>query len=178
MERDVTIRPERPEDADSIHAVVASAFGKPDEAVLVRRIRASDRYVPGFALVAEDGRGIAGHVMLSYVDLVDETTTHRILSLAPLAVRPDAQRGGIGGALVRAAVDSADAAREPLVVLEGSPAYYPRFGFRYCEPLGIHIELPEWAPREAAMVRPLTAYRPEIRGTVVYPPAFESLGDI
>jgi putative acetyltransferase len=64
---------------------------------------------------------------------------------------------------------------EPLIVLEGSPAYYARFGFEHSVPLGIHIRLPEWAPPEAAQILRLRNYDSSIRGHVVYPPAFDDV---
>ncbi|MSO78131.1 MAG: hypothetical protein EXQ79_00810 [Acidimicrobiia bacterium] len=77
----------------------------------------------------------------------------------------------MGSALVRDVTARADARGERLVVLEGSPLYYPRFGFEPSAPLGIHITLPSWAPPEAAQVLRLAKYDPSIRGRVVYPPA-------
>jgi putative acetyltransferase len=65
-----------------------------------------------------------------------------------------------------------EASGEPLVVLEGSLAYYGRLGFEHSVPFGIEITLPSWAPAEAAQVLRLQAYDPSIRGRVVYPPAF------
>jgi putative acetyltransferase len=62
------------------------------------------------------------------------------------------------------------------VVLEGSPAYYPRFGFRDCRTLGIQIDLPDWAPRDAGQAYPLSAYDDAIRGRLRYPPAFAAIG--
>jgi putative acetyltransferase len=35
---------------------------------------------------------------------------------------------------------------------------------------GISIELPDWAPREAAQVYPLSSYDPRVRGRGDYPP--------
>ena len=37
---------------------------------------------------------------------------------------------------------------------------------------GIHIDLPDWAPPEAAQVLWLRAHDPAVRGRVVHPPAF------
>jgi putative acetyltransferase len=82
--------------------------------------------------------------------LHDEETTHRIPSLSPMSVATDFQRRGVGSALIRAVVARVDEAGEPMVVLEGAPAYYGRLGFEYAVPHGIHITLPEWAPPEAA----------------------------
>ena len=115
--------------------------------------------------------------MLSYVQLADGETRHRVLSLSPLAVAPAVQHQGVGSALVPAALAAAEARGEPLVVLEGSPVYYGRFGFVDCRPFGITIDLPEWAPREAGQVYRLSGYDPAVRGHVVYPPAFALADD-
>jgi len=57
------------------------------------------------------------------------------------------------------------------VVLEGSPRYYGRLGFRFALDHGISIELPDWAPPEAAQVYLLANYEPNVRGRVDYPPS-------
>ena len=169
---DVTIRDERPDDRDAIASVVGAAFGSPVEPRLVEDLRASDDFVPQWSLVAELDGSIVGHVMVTFAVLQDGETARRIANLSPLAVTPEMQRRGVGSALVAAVTARVDASGEPLVVLEGSPAYYGRLGFEYSVPYGIHINLPHWAPREAAQLMRLTNYDPAIRGTVVYPPAF------
>jgi putative acetyltransferase len=163
------IRPETPEDFDEIDVLVEAAFGQPDEAALVRRLRASDYYVPELTLVAED-ETLVGHVMLSYVDL--EGSSRRILSLAPLSVRPDRQNQGIGTALTHAVLDAADDRRAPIAVVLGHPTYYPRFGFESARALGIDPQDPA-LPNEVWMAKRLAAYDPSLRGRVVYPPAFD-----
>src|SRR5580765_4624514 len=146
------IRAERPGDEQAIAEVVAAAFKSPVEARLVEALRASDEFIPELSLVAVVDDRIAGHVMISYARLVDDTAEHRIASLAPLAVAPDRQTQGIGSALVRASLAIADERAEPLVVLQGAPAYYSRFGFEPASAYGIEMELPTWAPPEAAQV--------------------------
>ena len=111
--------------------------------------------------------------MLSHLLLDDGPDAHRVVTLSPVSVRPDHQNQGVGSALIEAGITGAADLDEPLIVLEGSPAYYPRFGFRPAGPFGVVIHLPSWAPPEAAMVHPLSRYRPEIRGIVRYPPAFD-----
>lgn len=113
--------------------------------------------------------------MISGADLVDGEVVHRIAMLSPLAVDPSVQRDGIGSALVRDACARASSLGEPMVILEGSPAYYSRFGFVDARTLGIEIHLPDWAPPEAGQVLPLDAYDPSWRGTVRYPPPFDGL---
>jgi len=88
-----------------------------------------------------------------------------------MSVRPDRQRQGVGSALVEAVVIAADERGEPLVLVEGVPAYYPRFGFRSAAAAGFEPPEPD-IPDEAWMVLPLRAYDPALRGRVVYPPFF------
>ena len=172
---DVVIRPEHPDDHAEIATVVTAAFESPQEADLVAAIRDSDGYVPDLALVAEVDAKVVGHVMISRVGLEDGDSLRQILSLAPIGVAPEFQRRGIGGQLVRAATAKADDLGAPLVVLEGSPYYYQRFGFEHSVPFGIHFDLPDWAPPEAAQVLRLSAYDPNIKGRLVYPPAFQAV---
>jgi putative acetyltransferase len=171
--RDIRIRTEAAADVAAIDAVVRQAFKDELTAELVSLIRASPGYIPELSLVAEEEDMIVGHIMVSHLDLDDGERTHQVATLSPLSVRPDAQRNGVGSVLIRTALERADRHREPLIVLEGSPLYYPRFGFQPAKHVGITIHLPAWAPEAAAMVYPLSNYSPEIRGTVVYPPAFD-----
>jgi len=171
----VLIRPECPEDFAEINHVVAAAFQSPLEARLVEAIRASPQYLPELALVAEVDGAVAGHVMISRTALRDGEQWRDIVHLSPLAVAPEAQGRGIGSALVREVTERADREGLALVALEGDPRYYSRFGFEHSVKYGIHINLPSWAPPEAAQVLRLTHYDATIRGTVVYPPAFDTL---
>lgn len=162
-------------DFDEIDHVVAQAFGSPREAQLVRNIRASREYIPELAIVAVVDGEIVGHVMVSHCALEGGTDRYEIATLSPVSVRPDHQGAGIGSAIIREVIARADARREPLLVLEGSPLYYPRFGFRPAAEFGVAIHLPDWAPPDAAMALPLGAYRSELRGNVVYSPAFDDV---
>ena len=175
----VTIRPERAADVEAVAGLVAAAFGSPVEAKLVADIRASAEYVPELSLVAEgdvdQSRGIVGHVMISRCLLVAADVSRQIAVLSPLAVHPDVQRRGVGGALVVAALNRADEMGMGLVVLQGSPVYYPRFGFEPALDHGIQMALPDWAPPEASQVARLAAYDAECRGTVALSSAFDGL---
>ena len=127
---------------------------------------------PEVALVAVDGSGVVGYVVLSWVGVLDGARP-RILCLSPLGVRPDRQRQGIGSALTREALARAEAAGEPAVILEGIPAYYPQFGFERASPLG--FVAPSHVPDEAFMVKRLPGFTPELAGRIVYPAAFDNV---
>jgi putative acetyltransferase len=171
----LVVRRERLEDEREISDVVAAAFEDASVAAFTDSIRSSAGYVPELTFVAEEDGRIAGYTMLSYVDLEGGSVT-RLLILTPVAVQPDRQRQGVGTAVVRAAVTAADERREPLVLVEGIPAYYPRFGF--VSATGLGLERPyERIPDPAWLALPLSAYDPDIRGRVVYPAFFPGASD-
>lgn len=171
----MVIRPEQPGEEQAIAEVVATAFGSPVEADLVRDLRASPGFVPSLALVAVLADQVVGHVMVTGATLQDGEVERSVAMLSPLAVAPAHQGAGIGSALVREVTARADELGEPIVVLEGSPAFYGRLGFEHSAPLGIHLDLPSWAPPEAAQVLRLRAYDRSTRGEVRYPAAFDAL---
>lgn len=80
---------------------------------------------PALALVARDGGEIVGTVQLWEVDAGGRAA----LLLGPLAVSPDRQGAGIGGRLMRAALNRAIAFGHGAVILVGDAPYYERFGF-------------------------------------------------
>src|SRR5205814_2638448 len=159
-------------DYEQLHTLLVQAFQEASVARLVELIRQSPNYVPELALVGQLGSTIVGYVMQSHVTLDDAAQQYAVLCMSPVAVQPEFQRRGIGSQMVRTAIQAAEAHGAPLIVLEGSPKYYPRFGFRYSLPYGIRHDLPDWAPAEASMVYLLSRYQPHIKGRVVYPPAF------
>jgi putative acetyltransferase len=163
----VIIRPETAADHDAIRRVNDEAFAEPIEAKIVAAIRASDRYLPQLSLVAlSDGEAV-GHVISSYVDV--EPGAHRVLQVGPLAVLPRHQRRGVGTALMEETIRIADALAEPLLLIEGDPKYYERFGFTRADAVGIDPP-PEAHGPQYFMIRRLTAYDRGLRGQATYPP--------
>jgi putative acetyltransferase len=166
----IIVRPEVAGDRDAVRRVNELAFEGPAEADIVDALRDSDAWLPSLSLVAEDDTGIVGHALFSLVRL---DSGPELLSLGPMAVLPERQRGGVGTALVRRGVRRARGTEYPLVVVLGHPDYYPRFGFRPARRYG--IETPYDAPDEAWMALRLPAYDNRVRGTVLYPPAWDSV---
>ncbi|MDG2027193.1 MAG: N-acetyltransferase [Acidimicrobiales bacterium] len=172
------IRAESPTDHSEIAGLVATAFGSTLQADLVDRIRRSPEFVGSMALVADDAGQLFGHVMVSHAVLRHAAGERSIGMLSPLAVVPDRQLAGLGAALVGAVLDVAEQRDEPLVVLEGNPAYSGRFGFEPARRHGIEIPLPDWAPPDAAQFKLLATYDSTdetLRGTVIHPAAFDGL---
>jgi putative acetyltransferase len=169
---DITIRPETPGQADAIRAVNDAAFDGPVESRIVDAIRGTDRWIDGGSLVAVDLDGLlVGHLLLSLGDLVaPDGAVRRIWMVGPVAVAPERQRRGIGGALMRAAIALATARREPLLCLLGHADYYPRFGFEPARAIG--IEPPRPWPNVNWMALRLPDWDPSLRGVARFAPPF------
>jgi len=118
------IRYARPDDHAAIAEVNELAFGQPDEARLIERLRADGDVL--FELVAVEGGDVVGHILFSRL-FADRNAL--FAALAPMAVRPGLQRSGTGSALVRAALESAREFGAHGVLVLGHREYYPRFGF-------------------------------------------------
>jgi predicted N-acetyltransferase YhbS len=168
----LTVRAERPGDADAIRAVNAAAFGRGDEGAIVDAIRGTDRWIRGGSLVAQDAaRTVVGHLLLSEGDLeASGGARRRVWLVGPVAVMPARQRAGIGGALMRAAIELAIAHSQPVICLLGHAAYYARFGFEPARAIGIDPPRP-W-PDDSWLALRLPAWDPSIRGAVRYPDPF------
>jgi putative acetyltransferase len=162
----VIVRAETPADHDAIRKVNDEAFGETLEGELVDAIRASDRFVPELSLVAVSEGQSLGHVISSCVDL--EPGTRRVLQVGPLAVMPSHQRRGFGSALMHETIRIAQERGEPLLLIEGNPDYYGRFGFRRADACGIEPPREAYGP-QYFMLRRLAQYDAGVRGRAVYP---------
>ena len=116
------IRAEQSDDRVAIHALVAEAFGRPQEALLVDALRrAGDLTI---SRVAEIVGEVCGHVALSRLK-----SPERALALAPVAVAAPRRRQGIGAALIRDGLREAERLGLAMVFVLGNPAYYSHMGF-------------------------------------------------
>ena len=123
----VRVRPAATADAPAIRRVHLAAFPTPAEADLVDRLE--DEGDAMISLVAEADGQVVGHILMSRMDVQGEGRSWRALALAPVAVLPARQGGGIGSALIRAALERSRSEGTELVFVLGDPAYYRRFGF-------------------------------------------------
>lgn len=146
-------RPETVGDAVAIREVSRAAFPTEEEADLVDALRASDAWIDGLSIVAEDSEGtLVAHALLTrcHVDGVPA------LVLAPCAVLPRVQRTGAGSAVIRAALQAARAIGENLVLVLGHAHFYPRFGFIPASAFGVRASFDVPAVAWCASV-PVTA---------------------
>jgi putative acetyltransferase len=170
------IRPYRPSDAAAVRRLLTEAFGRSSVATLAEELRGSDAHRAALVAQAkphedEDADEAIGCVQLSRGWLDATPRLVEVLVLSPLGVLPALHGRGIGAALVRAAVATAERLGPPLLFLEGSPRYYPRFGFQPAGPQGFlrpSIRIPE----PAFQVITLPSWQPWMVGALVYPDAF------
>ena len=138
-----TIRLEQPGDRRAVEELTRDAFWdvyKPgaDEHLIVHRLRTHPDFIPELDFVALDGDEIVGSILYSRAAIVrPDGTRFPIIVLAPLGVRPDYQRSGVGAALVRHSLEKAKELGFAGAALTGVPDYYPRFGFRRGRDFGI-----------------------------------------
>ena len=162
------VRAERPGDHYAVRRVNEAAFGRPDEADIVDRLRMG---APDYlGLVAVEGEAVIGHIAFTPVTFEPARPGSTAYGLAPMAVLPEHQRSGVGSALVRAGLDACRGRGAGGVVVLGHPAYYPRFGFRPASTFGLRCAYD--VPDEAFMalaLRPSALDGPA--GTVHYHPA-------
>lgn len=170
----VDLGPATPADAAGVESLLRAAFPTADEADLVAALRDDPAHVADLDLVAVDGGTVVGHVLFTRVVVPGTDRPDAHLVLAPLSVRPARQGEGIGSTLVREGLARARERGFGSVVLHGSTAYYPRFGFEPAVPAG--LENPFDLPDEdfmACELRPGALAGAD--GPVRYPAPFQRL---
>ena len=141
------------------------------EHLLVERLRNSSAYKNELALVYEDSNKILGYILLTEIQIINKTSNHLGLSLAPVAVLPPHQKTGIGSALIKAAHKIAIDLKYNFIVLIGHEDYYPRFGYELADTH--NIKFPFDVPRQNCMVKQLKENAiNDISGVIQYPKEF------
>ncbi len=166
------IRQETQGDHQEVHRLIKKAFKSTRysdgmEQDIVEALRKGETFVPELSLVAEVNAQVVGYILFTNVKIGDSTQ----LTLAPLAVLPEYQRQGIGRALIAEGHRIAKALGYDCVVVLGSDAYYPQFGYIPAAQVG--IQSPYDIPSKNYMVYALSRKTASIKGTVRYPKAFD-----
>jgi len=160
------VRLETTGDVVAIRAIAEAAFLQSAEAQLVEDLRDAGDSV--FSLVAVEGETVIGHAMFSRLK-----APFPALALAPVAVRPERQRTGVGSRLIREGIARSEAAGWSGIFVLGDPAFYRRFGFDVGKASGFISPYagPHW------MALPLGRNElPTSTGSIQHAPAFAKLG--
>ena len=121
------IRQEKPEDVIDISALNELAFGQPQEAKIIDKLRNNCGNL--LSLVAIENGKIVGHILFSPAEIEGPRGVIKGMGLAPMAVLPEMQRQGIGTQLVKKGIEELRRFQCPFIIVLGHPEYYPRFGF-------------------------------------------------
>jgi putative acetyltransferase len=165
----VSVRLEQPRDVADVRETNEQAFGAPLEARIVDALRGSPDSI-SFVAILDDQ--VIGHILFTPVS-IEPPVSVRVAGLAPMSVRPDHQRMGVGGQLVRVGLEECQRRGYSAVVVVGHPEYYPQFGFVPADTKGLKCEFP--VPRETFMVIELEpGALTRLAGVVRYRPEFAS----
>lgn len=164
------VRAEQDDDAAAVREVVSAAFVDEPVAELLDGLRASSAW-RDLSFVAEVDGAVVGHVSYTRGWLDAPDRLREVLVLSPLSVHPVQQGRGVGSALVRRSLAALTDRPEPLVFLEGAPAFYGRLGFRAGADGGFAAPSTRIPPAAFQWV-PLTSYQRSLSGVLVYPDVF------
>jgi predicted N-acetyltransferase YhbS len=124
-ELSLIILPETASDHDAIERLHERTFGPGRYARSAYRIREGRAHDLALSFTARIGTLMVGSVRLTPVR-VGQTPA---LLLGPLTVEPPFRQRGIGGALIRRALEEARSRGHKLVLLVGDAGYYEKAGF-------------------------------------------------
>ena len=169
---DVQVRRATSDDFNDVMNVERLAFGEDDEAVLVEDLLADQTAEPYVSLLACYQGEAIGHILFTKASLEGSNPSPSVYILAPLAVKPEYQKQGLGGLLIREGHRILKEMGVEMVFVLGHKEYYPRFGYRKAIDLG--IEFPFEVSHEYCMVAELIPGATEnVKGMVCYPTDFK-----
>ncbi|MBK7009787.1 MAG: N-acetyltransferase [Saprospiraceae bacterium] len=174
MTEQITLRQETQDDFKDVFEVNHTAFGQDNEAKLVGALRNNSAvFVPELSIVAIENNKIIGHILFTKIKIKDRNgNLHESLGLAPMAVRPEFQKKGIGGQLIRKGFEAAKDLGFKSIIVLGHEHYYPKFGFEPADKW--NIKAPFDVPSNVFMAIELVKDGlKNISGTVIYPKEFE-----
>jgi putative acetyltransferase len=157
----ITIRETTATDFNDIMTVIRQAFGQETEAQLTADMLADHTALPIASLIALEGDDPVGHILFTrayFSEQPEPQHSPMMHILAPLAVKPEYQRQGVGGMLIRTGVERVREIGSHLVFVLGHKDYYPRHGFiPDAEALGYPAPYPILEKfKDCWMIQPLT----------------------
>lgn len=170
----VRIRQENEKDHSNVESLLRQAFGGEVEVELVRRLRQNPHFIPELSLVAEEREKIVGYILFSPIVISTDKGHVKGLSLAPLAVHPDCQGGGIGFNLVLYGIMECSRRDHNFLIVIGDGEFYSKFGFEPARKRGLEVTFEVPSENFMAMGLKPGALR-GISGTVIYPKEFDEV---
>jgi len=128
----MNIRKANTQDIDAIRKLYLSAFPESENEIVAKLatdLLFENADPPIIGLVAEINESIVGHIAFSPVR-IDTFEQCQAYIVAPLAVKPDFQKQGIGSALITYGMEQLSDRGVHIVFVYGDPNYYGRFGFK------------------------------------------------
>ncbi|HEY6255165.1 MAG TPA: N-acetyltransferase [Xanthobacteraceae bacterium] len=122
----ITVRRETPFDVARREALLDEAFGESRPAKTAERLREGRLPEAGLSFVACAGKRMVGTLRLWNISAGPRLPA---LLLGPLAVASDCRKCGIGGLLMRHAIEEAQRRGHRAILLVGDAPYYGRFAF-------------------------------------------------
>lgn len=174
---EINLRQETSEDFGQVFNIIKEAFKTEPfsdftEQFLVDRLRKSEAFIPELSIVAEIGDKIVGHILMTKIKVINNTSSFQSLALAPVSVKPAYQNKGIGGQLILMAHAKAIELGYKSIVLLGHEYYYPRFGYERASKFDIKLPFDD-APDENCMAIELIQDGLKgVNGIVEYPKEF------
>ena len=140
---EIEIRETTTDDFRDIMEVEKLAFGYEKEAKLVADLLQDKSAEPIVSLLALYKGEAIGHILFTKAYLEGNSGSPLIHILAPLAVKPEYQRKGIGGMLIKKGLAILQEKGSKLVFVLGHKEYYPKYGFKpYATQMGYPAPYP------------------------------------
>ena len=137
---------EKAEDRRAVEELTREAFFNKyapgcDEHCLVHLLRNAPGFAPWHSMSARYRGHLIGHILLSPAALETGSGANAVvMAIGPVSVLPAVIRRGVGGCLMRFAIQSAREHGVSALFLAGDPGYYHRFGFVSASKFGIHMQ--------------------------------------
>ena len=122
---DIAYRPEGPQDAHLIDALIDRAFGPGRHARAADRLRENNTLLPDLSFTAWEGERLVGSVRMWPVTIGGAPAAF----LGPIAVEAQLRNHRIGQTLVERACEAAARAGWSAVLLVGDAPFFERVGF-------------------------------------------------
>lgn len=128
--KNIIIREANESDLHDVMQVETEAFGYEKEAILVSQLLEDESAEPTLSLLALKEDEAVGHILFTKATIDGKDPSPLIYLLAPLAIKPEHQKEGIGGMLINEGLKKLKDMGVEMVFVLGHMDYYPKFGFK------------------------------------------------